>query len=192
VEVEIGYLVGDMSLDKDGVRCGAVFNELAAELYGEGKSCMDRLAELDALYGHSSMLNGYFHCDNPDTFASIFSRIRTMGPDGGYPREVGGYRVASVRDVPLGLDTREADGKSRLPRVTDSFMVTLRYEDGATLTLRNSGTEPKLKFYIERVVGGGAAAAVDSGEKARVACEEMKRKCIEELLEPAKNGLTAR
>ncbi len=126
-----------------------------------------------------------------DTFASIFSRIRTMGPDGGYPREVGGHRVASVRDVPLGLDTREADGRSRLPRVTDSFMVTLRFESGSTLTLRNSGTEPKLKFYFD-VVGGGPAASPDGGEKARAAREEMKRSCLEELLEPTKNGLAAR
>ena len=180
-EVEIGYLVGDISLDKDGVRCAAIFYELAAQLYNEGSTCMQRIAQLEQRYGHSYMINEYAVCSDPATFTAIFSRIRTMGPGGGYPVEVARHKVASVRDVPLGIDTREADGKSRLPVITDSFMITLRFDGGATLTLRNSGTEPKLKYYIE--------VFADSKEQAKRKCEAM-RACLDELLQFEQNHLS--
>ena len=214
-EVEIGYLVGDISLDKDGVRCAAIFYELAAQLHSQGKTCMGRVEELERELGASYMLNQsaahtthhhqrlptllyrcsfisssypllwrcrYCICNDPHTFEAIFSRIRTMGPQGGYPTSVGGYTVASVRDVPLGIDTQQADGQSRLPRITDSFMITLRLEGGANVTLRNSGTEPKLKFYVE--------AFDDTREKAKAMCQDIKARCVSELLQPEKNGLT--
>jgi hypothetical protein len=57
--------------------------------------------------------------------------------------------VASVRDATLGLDTGEADGKARLPATPDSQMITFRFVNGTTTTLRTSGTEPKLKYYVE-------------------------------------------
>ena len=180
-EVEIGYLVGDCSLDKDGVRCAAIFYELAAQLHDEGSSCMQRVAQLEQQYGHSHMINEYVVCHNPATFTAIFSRIRTMGPGGAYPTDVAGYKVASVRDVPAGVDTKEADGRSRLPVITDSYMITLRFEGGATMTLRNSGTEPKLKYYIE--------VFAESKEEAKKECEAM-RACVDELLQYDQNELT--
>lgn len=162
-EVEIGYLVGDISLDKDGVRCAAIFYEMAAELYGEGKTCLGQFEELEKEYGSSYMINEYVFCYEQSKFDAIFGRMRTMGQGGGYPEEVGGYRVASVRDVPRGVDTAEKDGKSRLPLITDSYMITFRFESGATVTLRNSGTEPKLKstsLHTNTLVTHSCCAAV--------------------------------
>ena len=97
-EVEIGYLVGDISLDKDGVRCAAMFYELAAQLHSQGKSCMGRVEELEKELGASFMLNQYCICNDPRVFEAIFSRIRTMGPQGGVPHICGGLQ----RDVSQG------------------------------------------------------------------------------------------
>jgi phosphoglucomutase len=180
-EVEIGYLVGDISLDKDGVRCAAIFYELAACLYSAGCSLMQRLQQLYDLYGYSHMLNRYFFCYDAATFQSIFSRLRCMPDTQSYPARLGQHRVLSVRDVPIGVDSMFADGKSVFPLIADSFMLTLRLEGGNSVTLRNSGTEPKLKYYIE-CVG-------KSREEARKQCEEIEQAVIQQLLEPEKNGL---
>ena len=180
-EVEIGYLIGDISLDKDGVRTAAVFYELAAQLYDErGITLMQRLNELYERYGYSAMLNKYYFCYSADTFAAIFNRIRTL-QNNAYPSAIGAYTVQSVRDIPLGIDTAQADGKSLLPMVTDSFMLTLRFDGGSSVTLRNSGTEPKLKYYVECV---GA-----SKEEARRKCDELAAAVLPELLQPELNGL---
>lgn len=56
------------------------------------------------------------------------------------------------RDLGVGLDTREADHQPRLPWRAGDMMVTLglaQRGSTATLTLRASGTEPKLKYYLE-------------------------------------------
>ena len=180
-EVEIGYLVGDISLDKDGVRTAALFYELAVKLYEEDKmTLMQRLKQLYERYGYSGMVNSYYFCYEQATFSAIFQRIRTL-QNGGYPTSIGPYKVTSVRDIPLGIDTLQTDGASLLPVVTDSFMLTLRLEGGSTVTLRNSGTEPKLKYYVE-CVGS-------SEEEAKRKCEELASFVLPELMQPDVHGL---
>lgn len=56
--------------------------------------------------------------------------------------------VKGIRDLTLGTDTSKPDGKSVLPATPDAQMITF-YLDEGVVTLRNSGTEPKLKFYVE-------------------------------------------
>ena len=181
-EVEIGYLIGDISLDKDGVRTAAVFYELAVKLYDEdGKTLMQRLNELYDKYGYSAMLNSYYYCHNPQTFKSIFNRIRTLQADTTYPTSIPPYTITSVRDIPLGIDTQQSDGRSLLPVVSDSYMLTFRFGGGSSVTLRNSGTEPKLKYYVE-CVGG-------SKEEAKRKCDELASVVLPVLLQPEVNGL---
>lgn len=68
-----------------------------------------------------------------------------------YPAYVhnGKYPIATVRDLTTGIDTCQTDGKSLLPSSKSSQMVTFTYENGAVITLRTSGTEPKIKYYAE-------------------------------------------
>ena len=49
----------------------------------------------------------------------------------------------------MGYDSREPDHKPRLPVSASSEMITFYFECGAVATLRGSGTEPKLKYYVE-------------------------------------------
>lgn len=68
-----------------------------------------------------------------------------------YPAHVlkGKYPIATVRDLTTGIDTCQKDGKSLLPSSKSSQMVTFTFENGAVITLRTSGTEPKIKYYAE-------------------------------------------
>lgn len=145
-EVEIGFLVGDVSYDKDGVRTAAVFAELANYWARQGQSVLDRVQAFYDKYGHFAMTNSYFFCDATSKLDAVFGAITN---NGNYPSSCGEYKIASVRDVRRGYDSAYPGNKLQLPQMTDSYMITFTFANGATATLRNSGTEPKLKFYVE-------------------------------------------
>ena len=81
----------------------------------------------------------------------------------------------------IGLDTSQPDSKATLPWTAGDLNITLAFEVGATLTLRASGTEPKLKYYLE-VSGGNAEEVADKLEAAVGA----------ELVRPEETGLAPR
>ncbi|KAG1656330.1 hypothetical protein FOA52_006662 [Chlamydomonas sp. UWO 241] len=148
-EEAIGFMMGPMShpKDKDGVAAAAVMAELAAVTYARGSSLAGRLDELSAKYGHFVGRASYFIADQPSKCRAVFDRL-TAG--GRYPESVGGVKVVSVRDLGAGYDSAEQPGfVPTLPWRAGDMMLTLRMDGGVTLTLRASGTEPKLKYYLE-------------------------------------------
>lgn len=68
-----------------------------------------------------------------------------------YPASIrsGQFPISTVRDLTTGIDTCQSDGKSLLPSSKSSQMITFTFENGAVITLRTSGTEPKIKYYAE-------------------------------------------
>ena len=65
-----------------------------------------------------------------------------------FPTHLGPFPILSVRDLTLGVDTNESDGLPCLPISSSSQMITFRLSMGE-VTIRGSGTEPKLKYYCE-------------------------------------------
>lgn len=63
-----------------------------------------------------------------------------------------GVEVTAVRDLDSGLDSAQAEGRSRLPWHKGDLMLTFTLDNVHTLTLRASGTEPKLKYYLEVII----------------------------------------
>jgi len=132
-EEALGYCVAPAVVrDKDGITAALLVAELAAGLSGSGKTLADRLDELDAEFGvhHTDQLSV-----RVDDLAEI---TRTM---------------AHVRARPpatlLGTAVREVE--DRLP---DADVLTFR-TGSARVVIRPSGTEPKLKAYLEVVVPVG-------------------------------------
>lgn len=182
-EVEIGFLVGDISLDKDGVRTAAIFAEMSNHVYAhEGITLTQKLHRLYEQYGFYVMNTRYFFCYSPDTMRAIFDRIRTAGPDGKYVRQVGETRIQSIRDLTIGYDDAYPDRRPKLPVDPSSQMITFTFEDGSVCTLRASGTEPKLKYYVE-------VADQHNEKDARLKLDKLTRSVISELLRPELNGL---
>jgi phosphomannomutase len=153
-EEAIGFCVGDVIVDKDGLTAAAVFAEMGAWLRNVKKmTCMEKLTELRQTYGWFIQKNGYIRTSNPK---EIFINIR--GQDGRFPfllgRKDGGhhiYRVIHVRDLAKGqsgIDTMNIPTlQPTLPRT--SMMITFYLDSNIKITLRASGTEPKLKYYVE-------------------------------------------
>ena len=67
-----------------------------------------------------------------------------------YPSELAGkYHIIDVRDLTTGYDSSRADKKAILPTDPKTQMITFKFSNGIVATLRSSGTEPKLKYYVE-------------------------------------------
>jgi phosphoglucomutase len=177
-EVEIGFVVGDVSFDKDGVRTLAAFCEFGAELYGAGSSFSDRVDALYARYGYFSMDNGYVRAPSDDVMDACFAALRK---DGAYATEIAGEKVAGVRDLTTGYDSSKADKVAVLPHTPDAHMITYTLASGTTVTLRNSGTEPKLKYYVE----ASNPTSLDAAEKRR---DEVTKDVIASLIRPEHFG----
>ena len=149
-EEAIGFgLLPSITPDKDAISCAATVAEMAHHLMRtEGKSLTDKLEEIYAQYGYFLFNNSYFMCHDPQIINALFVRMRTGGPDGKYLNKIGEFNVARIRDMTMGYDSSTADHKTVLPQQSGQ-MITFYLENGCTATIRTSGTEPKIKWYIE-------------------------------------------
>ena len=149
--------------DKDGVAALAAFYEMAAALRADhGKSVREHLHDLYGRYGAFAFRQGYIVSEDPSENVERFKQYRAK-----YARTLGGCKVVRVRDMGEGLDgtpeacdAREAEEPS-LPWTRGELMITWYLEGGGEVTLRASGTEPKLKWYLE-ARGDAASAAADA------------------------------
>ncbi|RPD65833.1 phosphoglucomutase first 3 domain-containing protein [Lentinus tigrinus ALCF2SS1-6] len=190
-EEAIGFMFGSQLRDKDGVAASVVFAELAASLQRKGKTASSHLRELYAKYGFFQTSNSYFICTEPSTIDSIFARVRNFDGKGtattpSYPKSIAGLEVTSVRDLTIGYDSANPPSYKPMLPLSSGHMIQFRAEnktDGTkiTLTTRTSGTEPKIKYYLE---GSGQDAS---------AVARLLPNVVEELsnswMEAEKNGL---
>jgi phosphomannomutase len=156
-EEALGYLVGDVVRDKDGIGAALAFAGLVAELKASGQTVHDRLAALAEEHGLHATRPLTLRFDGLDGLARIAERMAAVRADP--PAELAGRAVERIRDL---LD--DAD----LPP-TDALLVDLA--GGARAVLRPSGTEPKLKCYLEVVepVSGDPAGAQQRADAALAA-----------------------
>lgn len=152
-EEAIGFMFSPTVLDKDGVSASAHLATMASYLrVKENISLAKKLDQLYSTYGYHFSINSYFLCYEPPKITKIFERIRNWdGVSGAYPKSVldGKFKIESIRDLTTGADTSQPDGKSLLPSSKSSQMITFTLENGTVITLRTSGTEPKIKYYSE-------------------------------------------
>eukprot|EP01128_Nolandella_sp_AFSM9_P008630 TRINITY_DN5317_c0_g1_i1.p1 TRINITY_DN5317_c0_g1~~TRINITY_DN5317_c0_g1_i1.p1 ORF type:complete len:588 (-),score=161.29 TRINITY_DN5317_c0_g1_i1:353-2116(-) len=173
-EEAIGYMIGTTCLDKDGVRGAAVFAEMASSIYASGSTLFKHLDLLYTKYGTYHTQNKYFFHSNSADVAEVFKFIRN---DSKYHETCGKFKISRIRDLTgAGYDSGTADKKPVLA-TTSSDMITIYFENGAVFTLRGSGTEPKLKYYI-------GAANITKEELA-----ELVQSIITNLIQPEEHNL---
>jgi phosphoglucomutase len=88
----------------------------------------------------------------------------------------------NIKDLGTGLDTSQSDGMVRLPWTPGDLFISFELQNDASLTLRASGTEPKLKYYLE--------VEAESMKSAEALAEDIRRDVLQSLLNPTKYGLT--
>jgi phosphomannomutase len=162
-EEALGYAVSTVVADKDGLSAALVVADMAARANHEGGSLLDRLDTLEALVGVHSTAQWSLRLPGKDAMevmASTMARWRSAPPS-----KLAGLEVNEVRDL--------AQGEGDLPA---SDVLVLRLNGLGRVVLRPSGTEPKLKVYLEATSG---PCSLDDLPEARRAVgqrlEELRR-----------------
>ena len=158
-EEALGYSVGDVVRDKDGVSAALVFCDLAARCKAEGRGVIDRLAELYRTHGLYASLQRSVVLPGAEGAARIAATMRALRASP--PTAIDGVAVDAVRDMVNGLGD--------LP---PSNVLAFDLADGSRILARPSGTEPKVKFYFEIRAALGPhepLAAAEAAADARLA-----------------------
>ncbi|KAH8423354.1 phosphoribomutase PRM15 [Aspergillus melleus] len=179
-EEALGYMFPEVCYDKDGITAAMVFLAAEAKWRSQGLTPYTKLQQLFKEFGHFETLNTYFRSPNPATTASLFKAIR----GGPYQSEksLGPFKILRWRDMTEGYDSGTQDNKPTLPVDSSSHMLTLWLDRDVRFTIRASGTEPKVKVYIESC---GA-----SREQATTAVCDTFLAVLKEWIQPSAPSMT--
>lgn len=153
-EEALGYCCGRTVRDKDGIGAAQTLMELAAHEKAAGRTLLDRLDALALELGVSAtgqVATTLPGLDGQARLARIMAALRDSPPTA-----LAGSPVARARD--LSGDDAEAAG---LPRAD---VLTWWLEDGSRVVCRPSGTEPKLKCYLEALTDVAAGEPLDDAQ----------------------------
>ena len=134
-EEALGYCVdAEHTPDKDGISAALIIADLANRLASQGKTIADRLDDLGALFGHYATGQISIRVTDLSVIANLMNKLREETPS-----VIDGTQAA-FRDLALG-------GNGLAP--TDGVRFDLA--DGRRVIVRPSGTEPKLKCYLQAI-----------------------------------------
>ncbi|WP_394822857.1 phospho-sugar mutase [Pendulispora albinea] len=146
-EEALGYTIRDIVRDKDGISAVVLISEIAAVLAERGRTLKDELELLARKYGlyASGQVNVTRKgAKGAEEIRSWMRRLRENPPT-----EVGSLKVISVVDIEAGTRRLVADGKTETIALPPSDVIVLELSGRARIIVRPSGTEPKIKCYID-------------------------------------------
>jgi phosphomannomutase len=153
-EEALGYLVNPETVrDKDGISAAVAFLDLACGLAAEGSTIAEHLDRFSETFGHFASDQISVRVSDLGRIAATMTRLRDEPPS-----HVGGVKVERIEDL--------AGGFGALP---PSDVLRFRLEDGSRIMVRPSGTEPKLKVYIDVSSATGDLADRVADAEARLA-----------------------
>ncbi|WP_136054033.1 phospho-sugar mutase [Microbacterium sp. K24] len=150
-EEALGYLVNPETVrDKDGISAAIAILGLVAEAHGRGATLADLLRELGETYGHFASGQVSVRVEDVSVIGNVMLALRTLPPT-----QIAGRSIASAEDLLQGR-----------PGQPSGDVLRYRLTDGSRVIVRPSGTEPKLKVYID--------ARADSAEGALAAVADLE------------------
>ena len=135
-EEALGYLVNPGTIrDKDGISAAVALLSIVSELKSHGSTLSDHLDEFSMTFGHFASDQISLRVSDLSEIPRLMTSLRSSQPE-----SVGGIAVATVDDL--------LEGSADFP---PSDVLRFWLEDGSRIMVRPSGTEPKLKVYIDVV-----------------------------------------
>ncbi|MFT4122864.1 MAG: phospho-sugar mutase [Microbacteriaceae bacterium] len=157
-EEALGYLVNpDDIRDKDGISAAAAFLRLAAVLRARGESLAEHLRDLDGTFGAFASAQLSIRVAELARIGELMTGLRTAAP-----ARIGRVRVLRLDDFAEGVDG-----------FPPTDILRFRLEHGARVIVRPSGTEPKLKIYVDASSSEGSVD--DRRHAARSLVDELER-----------------
>ncbi len=135
-EEALGFAVDPEVADKDGLSAALALSHLADDLHAHGQTLMDRLDEIESRFGVHSVFQLSLRAEGPTGLSAIVDAVQSLREEP--PTTLGGLAVSAHFDLALGYEgLGPTDG------------VLLQLGESGRVVVRPSGTEPKLKAYIE-------------------------------------------
>ncbi len=146
-EESYGFLAEDFVRDKDAVSACSLLAEICAYAKDQSKTLYDILMDIYIEYGFSKEFT--VNVVKPGKTGA--DEIKQMMTDfrNNPPQELGGSKIVLWKDYQTLEQTSATGEKSKLDMPTTSNVLQWFSEDGTKVSVRPSGTEPKIKFYIE-------------------------------------------
>ncbi|MCR5495833.1 MAG: phospho-sugar mutase [Treponema sp.] len=156
LEESYGYKVETEVMDKDGVSAAAMCAEMTMYWRSQGKSILEHLDDLYKEYGYfedRAISKNFPGSAGVETMAGIMTKLRTEGL-----KTLGGKKVLKIRDIKesVSFDPENPSVKEKV-ELPKSNVLQFFLEGGTIVSARPSGTEPKIKFYINTKTEVGGA-----------------------------------
>ena len=175
-EESYGYLAGDFVRDKDAVIACCLIAEMTAFYANQGKSLYQMLLEIYHEYGFykedllSLTKQGK---SGAEEIAAMMVNYRNNPP-----KEIGGQKVVLMNDIQASIAYHLDKGTQEPIALPKSNVLQFFTADGSKITVRPSGTEPKIKFYFGVV---GELPDVVQYDEANAALQAKIKGIIEEM-----------
>ncbi len=169
MEESYGYLSGTHARDKDAVVASLLVCEMAAYYKEQGKTLVDVMNSLYEKYGFyiNTLLNFAFEGESGMTkMSSIMTSLRENAP-----KAIANLEVLAVSDYLASKTTDTKTGNAKEITLPKSNVLAYALENGNTVIIRPSGTEPKLKIYVTAC----AATADEADSLAQSIGDDMKK-----------------
>jgi phosphomannomutase len=146
-EEALGYCVGDVVYDKDGISAAVLAAELAAVLRERGRTLQDELDAIARRFG--AYASAQFNvtqkgASGVTAIAAMMDRLRASPP-----QRIGGDPVVAVVDYDARVRADSNSGAKTPLEFPRSNVLVFELESGGRVIARPSGTEPKAKFYVD-------------------------------------------
>lgn len=155
-EESYGYLAGTYVRDKDAVVASMLICEMAAYYRSIGMSLLDAREAMYKKYGNYVHTVESFTCEGAsgmEEMAKIMDDLHANTPD-----SIAGFKVVKVADYLSSVTTDLATKKTEPITLPKSDVICFTLENGATVIIRPSGTEPKIKAYYTTIAANRADA----------------------------------
>ena len=173
-EESYGYLAGDFVRDKDAVIATSMVAEAAAWAAEKGKTLYQVLNDIYqefGLYKEKLVSLTKKGISGTEEIKALMAKFRTTPPT-----EIAGERVVEVRDYKVSEAKDIVTGKVSAINLPKSDVLQFFTENGSKITIRPSGTEPKIKFYFSmkgKAEGGLVQAQKTLDEKLDLAAKQL-------------------
>lgn len=148
-EESYGYLAGTYVRDKDAVVASMLICEMACYFKSKGLTLVDYMNSLYTEYGYYSNQQFSFICEGAsggERMNEIMASFRNNTPT-----NIGGQKVVATNDYLLSVSTDLTTGNKNNIDLPKSNVFIFNLESNSSVTIRPSGTEPKIKVYIEAI-----------------------------------------
>ena len=148
-EESYGYLGGTYVRDKDAVIASMLICEMVAYYKAQGKNLIEVLEGLYKKYGYYICAQKSFTCEGESGMKQIKGMMEALRND--TPKEINGSKVVKFDDYDTSVSYDLKNGNETKITLPRSNVLCFYMEDGCSLIVRPSGTEPKIKLYIGAV-----------------------------------------